>query len=75
MIWSHTALKSGFRFRTIQSLDVRASDASDLLMVGYLLELFYDGAPIGATRMMRRPSSAEFQQALPSISGQSSVES
>jgi hypothetical protein len=50
-------------------LDIQASDASDLLMVGYLLELLCDGAPAEATMMIRRPSSVEFQQVLPSISG------
>jgi hypothetical protein len=69
MVWSHTVLKFGFRFWTNLSLGVRASDAFDLSMVGYLLELFYEGAPIGATMMMRRLSSAEFQQVLPPILG------
>jgi hypothetical protein len=44
-------------------------------MVGYLLELFCEGALTGATMMIRRPSSAGFQKVLPSISGYSSVES
>jgi hypothetical protein len=69
IVWSHTALKSKFRFRANLSLGVWTSDASDLLMVGYLLELFCEGAPVGATMMMRRSSSAEFQQVLISISG------
>jgi hypothetical protein len=38
-------LKFKFRFWVIPSLDVRASDASDHLMVGYLLELLCEGAP------------------------------
>jgi hypothetical protein len=46
-------LKSLFKFRTNLSLGVRASDASDLPMVGYLLELLCEGAPVGATMMMR----------------------
>jgi hypothetical protein len=40
MDWNHTTLNSGFRFRIKMSLGVRASDASDTLIVGYLLELF-----------------------------------
>jgi hypothetical protein len=55
--------------RIILALGVPASDASDLLMVGYLLELWRDGSPFGATVKMRRPSLAEFPQALISISG------
>jgi hypothetical protein len=46
-------LKSKFRFYIISSLGVWALDASDLLMVGYMLELFYEGAPAEATMMMR----------------------
>jgi hypothetical protein len=41
MVWSHTVLNSGFRFWTNLSLGVQASDASDPLIVGYLLELSY----------------------------------
>jgi hypothetical protein len=63
------ALMSGFRFRIFLSLGVRASDASDLLMVGYLLELFYEGPPAGATMMMRWPSLVRFPQVLPPILG------
>jgi hypothetical protein len=44
---------SGFRFRIILSMGIQALDASDVSMVGYLLELFYEGAPTGATMMMR----------------------
>jgi hypothetical protein len=62
-------LKSGFRFQIILSLAIWASDTSDLLMVGYLVELLCDGAPTGATMMIRRPSSMEFQQVLPLILG------
>jgi hypothetical protein len=40
--WTRMTLKSGFKFRTKPLLDVWASDASDLLMVGYLLELLCD---------------------------------
>jgi hypothetical protein len=56
MVWSHIALKSEFRFWANLSLGVRAADASNLPMVRYLLELFYEGAPVGVTMMMRRPS-------------------
>jgi hypothetical protein len=69
MDWSCTMLKFGFRLWANLSLGVQASDTFDLLMVGYLLELFYEGAPAGATMMMRRPCSAEFHQLLPPISG------
>jgi hypothetical protein len=40
ILWSLTVLKSGFRLRTILLLGVRASDASDPPMIGYLLKLF-----------------------------------
>jgi hypothetical protein len=53
-------LMSGFKFQIIPSLGVQASDASDLPMVGYLLELLCDDALAGATMMIRRPSSVEF---------------
>jgi hypothetical protein len=53
MVWSRTALKSGFKFWANLSLRVQASDASDLLMVEYLLELLCEGAPVGATIMIR----------------------
>jgi hypothetical protein len=62
-------LKSGFRFWIIPSLDVQASNASDLPMVGCLLDLLCEGAPTGATMMIRRSSSAEFEHVLPPISG------
>jgi hypothetical protein len=58
IIWSHTTLKSGFRSRTNLLSGVQASDAFDLPMVGYLLELFPVGA--GATMLIRQPSSARF---------------
>jgi hypothetical protein len=60
-------LKSGFRFRGNLSLCVRTTDASELPMVGYLLELFCEGTPAEATMMMRQPSSVEFQHVLPPI--------
>jgi hypothetical protein len=47
------ALKSEFRFWIILSLGVWASDASDLPMVGCLLELLWDGALAEATIMIR----------------------
>jgi hypothetical protein len=62
-------LKSEFRFWIIPSLVIRASDAFDLPMMEYRLELFCDGAPVGATMMIRRPSSVEFQQMIPLILG------
>jgi hypothetical protein len=42
-------MKYGFRFWISPTLGVRASDASDLLMVGYLLELLCDVSSLGAT--------------------------
>jgi hypothetical protein len=47
--WTQTALKSGFTFRAKPPLGVWASDASDLLMVGYLLEVLLDRSPFRAT--------------------------
>jgi hypothetical protein len=38
--YTHTALKSRFKFRISPVLGVRASEASNLLMVGYPLELW-----------------------------------
>jgi hypothetical protein len=49
IVWSCMALKSGFRFQIIPLLGIRASDASDLSMVGYQLELLCDGSPAGET--------------------------
>jgi hypothetical protein len=40
-------LKFRFKFQIMPALGVRASDASDLPMVGYLLELLCDGSPFG----------------------------
>jgi hypothetical protein len=42
-------LKFELRFWIIPLLGVRASDASDFLMVKYLLELLCDGSPFGAS--------------------------
>jgi hypothetical protein len=47
IVWSCTTLKSGFRFWTSPTLGVRALDAYDLPIVGYLLELFCDGSSLG----------------------------
>jgi hypothetical protein len=46
-------------------LGVWASDVSDPLMVGYLLELLWDAALAGPTMLMRRASTAGFRQMLP----------
>jgi hypothetical protein len=62
-------LKSGFRFWANLSLGVQASDASDQMMVGYLLEQFCEGAPVGATMMIRRPSSVESNKCFPRFQG------
>jgi hypothetical protein len=51
--WTWTALKSVFKFWTKPSLGVRVSDASDLPMVGYLLEALFDRLPFGATMQIR----------------------
>jgi hypothetical protein len=56
-------------------LGVWASDTSDLPIVGYSLNLLRDRSPFGATIRMRQLSSADFPQALASISGYSSDES
>jgi hypothetical protein len=42
-----------FRFWTSLTLGVRAIDASDLPMVGNLLELLCDGSSLGATMQIR----------------------
>jgi hypothetical protein len=67
--YTQTVLKSGFRFRTTPVLGVWASDASDLSIVGYPLELLRDRSPFGTTIRMRQLSSTEFSQALAWISG------
>jgi hypothetical protein len=69
IVWSRMALISRFRFWIIPSLGVQASDAYDIPMVGYLLELLCDGSPFGATIKMRQPSLAESPLALIPISG------
>jgi hypothetical protein len=46
-------LKPGFKFWTKLSLGVLASDASDLLMVGYLLVVVLDRSSFGATMSIR----------------------
>jgi hypothetical protein len=51
--WTQTALKSGFKFRTKPPLGVQVSDASDLPMVEYLLEVLFDRSPLGATMQKR----------------------
>jgi hypothetical protein len=51
--WTQTTLKSGFKFRTKPSLGVQVSDASDLPMVGYLLEVLFDRSPLEATMQIR----------------------
>jgi hypothetical protein len=53
IVWSRMVLMSEFIFRIILTLGVHASDASDLIIVGYLLELLCDGSPVEATMMIR----------------------
>jgi hypothetical protein len=53
-------LKFEFRFRTILVLGVWALDASEPLMVGYLLELLCEVALAGPTMLMRWASMAGF---------------
>jgi hypothetical protein len=60
MVWSRMVLKSEFRFRTILVLGVWALDASEPLMVGYLLELLCEVALAGPTMLMRWASMAGF---------------
>jgi hypothetical protein len=69
IVRSHMTLKYRFRFWIIPWLGVRALDTSDLLMVGYLLELLCDGSLIGATIKIRRPSPVESTQVLILILG------
>jgi hypothetical protein len=68
MVWSRTVLKSRLRFQTTLLMGVRALDASDPLMVGYLLELFQECALAGPTMLMQWASTDGFQQTLPLIS-------
>jgi hypothetical protein len=58
--WIQIALKSGFKFRTKLPLGVRASDASDLLMVGYLLEVLFDRSPFGGHHVDKVTTFHEF---------------
>jgi hypothetical protein len=67
--WTQTTLKSRFKFWTKPLLSVQASDASDLLMVRYLLELLCDRSPFGATMQIRRPLSTGSPHTLAPISG------
>jgi hypothetical protein len=46
-------LKSGFRFQMMLLLGVLALNALDPLMVGYLLELFWELPPPGPNMLMR----------------------
>jgi hypothetical protein len=67
--WTWIALKSEFKFQTKSPLTVWASDASDLPMVGYLLEVLFDRSPFGATMQIRQPPSSGSLQVLAPISG------
>jgi hypothetical protein len=69
------ALKSGFRFRANPTLEIWASDVSDLPIVRYPLKLLWDRSPFGVTIRMRWLSSADFPQALAPISEYSLDES
>jgi hypothetical protein len=60
MIWSRTALKSELIFRTTLLLGVPASNASDPLIIGYLLELVQEDTLVGPTMLMRQASTTEF---------------
>jgi hypothetical protein len=66
---TRTTLKYGFKFRISHVLGVQASDASDLPMVGYPLELWRGWSSFGATIQMRRLVLAELSQVLTPISG------
>jgi hypothetical protein len=59
----------GFKFRTKPPLGIQASDASYLLMVGYLLEVLFDRSSLGATMQIRQPPSPGSPQVLALISG------
>jgi hypothetical protein len=69
IVWSHMVLKSGFRFQMMLLLGVLALNALDPLMVGYLLELFWELPPPGPNMLMRQASITGFQQTMPPISG------
>jgi hypothetical protein len=51
--WTRTTLKSRFKFWTKPPLGVQVSEASDLPMVGYLLEMLFDQSAFGATIQIR----------------------
>jgi hypothetical protein len=69
IVWSHMVLKSGFRFQMMLLLGVLALNALDPLMVGYLLELFWELPPPGPKMLMPQASITGFQQTMPPISG------
>jgi hypothetical protein len=69
IVYTRTTLKSGFKFRIKPPFGVQASDASDLSMMGYLLEMLCDRSQFGATMQIMRPLSAGSLQALVPISG------
>jgi hypothetical protein len=54
-------LKSGLRFWTTLLFGVHVSDASDPLIIGYLLELLQEAALLGPTMLIWRASIAGFQ--------------
>jgi hypothetical protein len=54
--WTRTILESRFKFWTKCHSVLRGLNGSDLLMVGYLREVF-DRSPFRATMKIRRPSS------------------
>jgi hypothetical protein len=51
--WTRTTLKSRFKFWTKPPLGVQVLEASDLPMVGYLLEMLFDQSAFGATIQIR----------------------
>jgi hypothetical protein len=60
MVWSETTLKSGLRFRNTLLLGVCALDRLDPLIVGYLLELLWEGTLLGPTMLMQQASVTGF---------------
>jgi hypothetical protein len=60
IVWGLMTLNFEFRFRTTLLLGARASDISDPLVVGYLLELFCELALAVPTMLMQLASMVGF---------------
>jgi hypothetical protein len=53
IVWNQTVLKFRLRFQTTLLFGVRASDTSDPLIVGYLLELLQEATLLGPTMLIQ----------------------